>query len=297
VAPDPDQARSPLRVGLAQWCPVPGDPARNLADAAGLVARAGAAACRLVVLPELWASGYDPDTLVTDLERCAEPLDGPRGERLSALAAEYELWLAAGSVPERDPGGRIYNTLPLYDPSGRLVASHRKFHRYLPGGEDRAFAAGDGPTVCDCGAELGIVGLSICYDGDFPETGRALRQAGARLVLQPSAYECGAETWWERLYPATALANGQWWVLVNQIGEGCFGASRVISPGGEIVVQAAQLEDAEALPEPELLVVELDLAGGLARADSESASLFDERMTDAPVRVLSAGAGARVRVS
>jgi predicted amidohydrolase len=296
VAPESDQARPPLRVGLAQWCAVPGDPDRNLADAAELVARAGAAACRLVVMPELWASGYDPGTLAADLETSAEPLDGPRGERLSALAAEHELWLAAGSVPERGADGQIYNTLPLYDPSGRLVASHRKFHRYTPGGEDRAFAAGQGPTVCDCGPELGIVGLSVCYDGDFPETGRALRAAGARLVLEPAAYECGAETWWERLYPAAALANGQWWVLVNQTGEGCFGASRVISPLGEVVAQAAQWTGAGAVPEPELIVAEIDLLGGLEQADGEASCLFQDRMVDAPVRVVSAVAGERVRI-
>jgi predicted amidohydrolase len=288
VATDLDQARPPLRVGLAQWCATPGDPDQNLSDAEELIARAGAAGCRLVVLPELWASGYDPATLASDLQACAEPLDGPRSERLSALAAEHELWLAAGSVPERDADGQIYNTLALYDPSGRLLASHRKFHRYLPGGEDRAFSAGTGPTVCDCGPELGIVGLSVCYDGDFPETGRALRQAGARLVLQPAAYECGAESWWERLYPGTALANGQWWVLVNQIGEGCFGASRVISPLGEVVAEGQRWDGSGTVPAPELIVAEIDLEGGLAEADAEAASLFEERMVDAPVRVVGA---------
>jgi predicted amidohydrolase len=283
-----DQTRAPLRVGLAQWCTVPGDPTRNLTDAAELIARAGEAACRLVVLPELWASGYDPATLAADLQACAEPLGGPRGRRLSALAAEHELWLAAGSVPERDENGDVYNTLPLYDPSGRLVASHRKFHRYLPGGEDQAFSAGAGPTVCDCGPELGMVGLSVCYDGDFPETGRALREAGARLVLLPAAYECGAESWWERLYPATALSNGQWWVLVNQIGEGCFGASRVISPLGDIVAEAPRWRGSDPVPAPQLIVAEIDLEAGLAQADAEAASLFEDRMADAPVRVISA---------
>ncbi|HLI61518.1 MAG TPA: carbon-nitrogen hydrolase family protein [Solirubrobacteraceae bacterium] len=283
----PDGSPGPLRIGLAQWCAIPGDGARNLADACELIARAGAAGCRLVVLPELWASGYDARTLAADLRACAEPLDGPRGARLAALAREHSLWLAAGSVPELDADGRIYNTLALYDPDGRLVASHRKFHRYLPGGEDRAFSAGEGPTVCDCGPELGVVGLSICYDGDFPETGRALREAGARLVLQPAAYEHGAESWWDRLYPAAALANGQWWILVNQSGAAGFGASRVISPLGEILAEAAGRGPAVGeTPAPELLVADIDLAGEIARADAEAGSLFGERLPGAPVRRL-----------
>jgi predicted amidohydrolase len=281
-----------LRIGLAQWPAVPGDPARNLEVAGELVAEAGGARCRLVVMPELWASGYDPATLAADMRACAEPLSGPRSAHLAALAAEHELWLAAGSVPERDAADRVYNTLALYDPAGRLVASHRKFQRYLPGGEDRAFEAGEGPTVCDCGAELGVVGLSVCYDGDFPETARALREAGARLVLQPSAYECGAEGWWDRLYPAAALANGQWWVLVNQIGEGCFGASRIISPLGEVVAEATRWTnggEGESAAR-ELLVVDIDLTAGIAQSDAEASSLFEDRRPGAPVRRLSAGA-------
>jgi predicted amidohydrolase len=115
-----------------------------------------------------------------------------------------------------------------------------------------------------------------------------LRAAGARLVLEPAAYECGAETWWERLYPAAALANGQWWVLVNQTGEGCFGASRVISPTGEVVAEAPRWTGVGAIPEPELIVAEIDLFGGLAEADAESSSLFTDRMVDATVRVVSA---------
>lgn len=294
MPPEPEQARRPLRIGLAQWPAVPGDAARNLDVATELIGRAGAAGCRLVVLPELWASGYDPATLAADMRACAEPLTGPRGARLSALAAAQGLWLAAGSVPERDATERVYNTLALYDPLGRLVASHRKFHRYLPGGEDRAFEAGEGPTVCDCGPELGIVGLSVCYDGDFPETARALRAAGARLVLQPAAYECGAEAWWDRLYPAHALANGQWWVLVNQIGEGCFGASRVLSPRGEVVSEATRWQcGRDAAAEPELHVVDIDLAEGLAEADLEAGSLFADRLPHAPVRSIDA-AGASV---
>jgi predicted amidohydrolase len=290
VTRDPGQARSPLRVGLAQWSAVPGDPDRNLAEATRLIGQAAESGCRLVVLPESWPSGYDPETLAADVAASAEPLDGPRGRQLSRLAAEHELWLLAGSVPERDQTGDVYNTIPFYDPTGRLIASHRKFHLYLPGNEDRAFATGTGPTVCDCGPELGIVGLSICFDGDFPETARGLREAGARLVLQPSAYEYAAEHWWDRLYPANALANGQWWLLVNQVGGECFGASRVISPLGEVIAEARRLDGAGPAPEPELVVADIDLAHGLELADAEAGLLFEDRLAGAPVRLTSAAA-------
>jgi predicted amidohydrolase len=280
-----------VRVGLAQWGATPGAPAENLATATALVASAGAAGCDLVVLPELWPSGYDPATLTADVAAAAEPLDGPRGSALAALAREHGLWLAAGSVPELD-GGRPYNTAPLYDPRGRLVARHRKFHRYGPV-ERAAFDGGDGPTVYLPGEGAPGIGLTVCFDGDFPETGRALRAAGARLVIEPAAYEHAAEAWWDRLYPAHALANGQWWLLANQAGgpadSGCFGRSRAVSPTGEIVAEAGRAAPG-ATPEPELCVADLDLAAGWATADAEAAELFAERTPDAPVTVLSADA-------
>jgi predicted amidohydrolase len=278
----------PVRVAMAQWRPVPGMPEVNLAAAAELIMAAGRARCDLVVMPELWPSGYDSETLAADVAAAAEPLDGPRGAALSRLAREHGLWLAAGSVPERD-GDRIYNTAPLYDPGGRLVARHRKFHLYAPGGEPRAFAAGEGPTVYAPAGDAPAIGLAVCFDGDFPETARAMRQAGARLVLAPAAYEYAAESWWERLYPAHALANGQWWVLVNQAGgpadTGCFGRSRVISPRGDVVAEAQRATpgtDAGA----QLCIAEIDLAAGWEVADAEGGELFDERMPDAPVTVV-----------
>jgi predicted amidohydrolase len=273
---------------MAQWRPVAGAPDLNLAAAAELIAAAGRAHCDLVVMPELWPAGYDAATLAADVASAAEPLDGPRGVALAGLAREHGLWLQGGSVPERD-GEHIYNTAPLYAPDGRLVARHRKFHLYAPGGEPRAFEAGEGPTVYAPAGDAPAIGLSVCFDGDFPETARALREAGARLVLAPSAYEYAAESWWERLYPAHALANGQWWILVNQAGgpadSGCFGRSRIISPRGDIVAEAPRATpgiDATA----QLTVTEVDLRAGWDAADADGAELFDERMPHAPVTVV-----------
>ena len=89
---------------------------------------------------------------------------------------------------------------------------------HLYGVEPESFRpGGDEVTVGDV-AGIGRVGLCVCFDGDFPETARALRTAGADLVLHPSAYEAAAERWWDTIYPAQALCNGQWWISANQHG-------------------------------------------------------------------------------
>ena len=234
------RGRRDLLVALAQWLPVPGEHDMNLESAMGWIEKAGAAGADLVVLPELWPSGYDTSTLKENVLAAAEPLPGPRSEKLGALARQLAIWVFAGSVPEWD-GELIYNTAIVLDREGALVARHRKIHLYSPTGEDKIFAAGSSLTTF-VDEELGNVGLTVCFDGDFPETARSLGARGSDLVVQVNAYEKEAESYWDLLYPAAALANGQWWLLANQCGSTktgtLLGASRVISPAGEIVAQA-----------------------------------------------------------
>ena len=266
-------------VGIAQWLPRPGDTAGNLAAALELVAELGRRRCDLIVLPELWPSGYSPKTLAEDVAASAEPVDGPRTAALAAAAAAAGAWLAAGSVPERD-GADVYNTALLFGRDGDLRAVHRKAHLYAPLGEDLIFAAGQRLTVCPTG-DFGVLGLPVCFDGDFPETARALRLAGARVVVQASAYEVEAEAWWDRLYPARALENGQWWVMSNQCGHTpsgtLLGGSQVISPLGAVVSRAVKVHELTGPPGPALLVATIALRKELAEADRLNSALWTGR--------------------
>ena len=269
-------------VGIAQWLPRPGDAAGNLAAALALIAELGGRGCDLIVLPELWPSGYSPKTLAGDVAASAEPLDGPRTSALARAAAAAGAWLAAGSVPERD-GADVYNTALLFGRDGELRGVHRKAHLYAPLGEDLIFAAGPRLTVCPT-EDFGAVGLPVCFDGDFPETARALRLAGARVVVQASAYEVEAESWWDALYPARALENGQWWVMSNQCGQTpsgtLLGGSQVISPLGRVVSRAAkarELTETKFPVGPALLVTEIALRAELAEADRLNAALWENR--------------------
>jgi predicted amidohydrolase len=276
--------RDDVVVGIAQWLPRPGQASENLAAAvrlSGDLARRGA---DLVVLPELWPCGFDWGSLRRDAASAAETLDGPRCAALAACARDLGVWLAAGSVPESYDGA-LYNTALLFDRRGRLRAWHRKAHLYSPLGETDIFAPGDRLTVCPTG-EFGMVGLTVCFDGDFPEVARAMRDAGATLVVQPSAYEAAARAWWRTLYPAHALSNGQWWVLANQCGTNpsgtLLGESQVISPSGDVLAKARGARDGET-PPAELMTVTLSLTSELARAEQDSGVLLSSRRPDLKV--------------
>ena len=232
-----------LLVGVAQWRAVPGEPRQNLSVALGMVDDAAARGVELLVLPELWCCGYDPETLPEDAVASAEPLDGPRSERLAEAARDHDMWLAAGSVPELGGDGKLYDTAIVFNPRGELSAWHRKAHLYPPTRETAVFSAGDRLTTFE-DPSLGVVGLVVCFDGDFPEVARTLALRGARLIVAPSAYEVEGATAWDLLYPALALTNSQWWVQSNQVGSHStstlLGASRIVAPTGTVVAEASR---------------------------------------------------------
>jgi predicted amidohydrolase len=178
--------------------------------------------------------------------------------------------LCAGTFPELD-GGELFNTAVVYGPAGDLLLRHRKMCLY--GTEPQVFRPGNAVTAGDI-AGIGRVGVCICFDGDFPETARSLRAAGAGLVLHPSAYEAAAASWWDTIYPAQALCNGQWWIGANLHGgpDRMLGGSRIIAPDGRTVAAAPRHRDHVAAPE--LLVTDIALDDELAAAAAAGGLLW-----------------------
>ena len=266
-----------LLVGVAQWLSTPGEPKQNLSVALGMMDDAAARGVELLVLPELWSCGYDPETLADDARREAEPRVGPRAARLAERARRLGLFVA-GSVPELDDDGSVYDTMLVFNPHGDLAAWHRKAHLYPPAREHAVFAPGDRVTTFDDPA-LGRVGLVVGFEANFPEVARSLALRGARLVLAACACEVEAAPAWDLLHPAYALANSQWWLEANQAGTHAtstlLGASRIIAPTGTVVAAAPTAVPGRPSP-AELVVHRIDLHLAHQR-DGISALLEDER--------------------
>ena len=93
-----------VTIGIAQWLPIPGEEQRNEQTARQAVADLAARGANLVVLPEMWLTGYDPGQLAEHSRRVAEPLDGPLVTRLRTWAREQSVTLCAGTHPR---AGRI----------------------------------------------------------------------------------------------------------------------------------------------------------------------------------------------
>src|ERR1019366_4698790 len=101
-------------------------------------------------------------------------------------------------------GAHLFNACALVGPDG-VIGVYRKVH--LPFlGVDRWVDPGDRPFVVHEAGAL-RVGMHICYDGSFPETGRVLSLLGADLLVLPTNWPTHAETAAEHMIATRAMEN------------------------------------------------------------------------------------------
>lgn len=162
-----------------------------------------------VMLPEMFCCPYETKNFPV----YAEEEGGPAWQMLSEYARSYGIYLIAGSIPERSPEGRIFNTSYVFDRQGRQIAKHRKVHLFdidVKGGqrfkESDTLTPGDRDTVFD--TEFGRMGVCICYDIRFPEMLRLTVNDGARMVFVPAAFNMTTgPAHWEISFRVRALDN------------------------------------------------------------------------------------------
>ena len=205
---------------------------------------------QMVVYPEIHLCGAADIAADANvwLDEAAEPFDGPRVQALAEIARSQRIWLVPGSIPERGPGGELFNTAVVFDPSGRLVASYCKVFPWRP------------YETWDCGSEfvvfdvehVGRFGLSICYDSWFPESTRQLAWLGAEVVLN-LVKTTGPDRAQELvLAQANAIVNQAYFLSVNAAGPVGAGHSLFVDPDGTVIAH----EDGT---DPAVTVLDLDL--------------------------------------
>ena len=139
------------------------DKEKNLAALTNLVRQAAAQGAKLIVLPEMCATGYYFESMEQAAKMAESVVNGQTVGLLENLAKELDCYLVAG-LPELD-GERLYNSAVLIGPDG-LIGRHRKMHHYVP---DSTWAkTGDEPVkVFD--TPIGNIGIQICMDLSYPE--------------------------------------------------------------------------------------------------------------------------------
>ncbi len=227
----------PIRAAAIQFNVKQGDLAANRAYVRAALQRVADQGCNLVVLPEMWSTGFAYKTL----RELADQTDAVVAE-LCELAQRYQL-VIVGSQPEPADDGRVYNTIHVVD-RGRVVGTYRKLHLFSLLGEDKAFKGGE--NWCLAETSIGKVGVIVCYDLRFPELSRRLALEGAGVICVPAQWPKPRQEHWRTLLRARAIENQLYIVAANACGQigklDFFGMSMVIDPKGEVLADAGDVE-------------------------------------------------------
>ena len=186
----------------------------------------------LIVFPELAVQGLAPR-----LEDIAEPISGKSIERLSRKAKEVKKWIIPGSMIELDDG-KVYNTTPVFSPSGELVTKYRKMNPFYPA---ESSTPGNSMEVVDI-TGIGKLGICICYDAWFPEMSRSIVSMGAEVIFHPSFTPSTLKDAERICRMSTALYNQAYVIGTGACGYHCgftlAGHSMIVDPEGVVLQEA-----------------------------------------------------------
>ena len=237
-----------ITVALVQMAVALGQPEQNEATARTWAAQAAAQGAGLLLLPELWPTGYDLDRA----GEYAAPLDGGHFALMADLAQTHRLYVA-GTALEANPDGLPFNTAALYGPDGARIGAYRKVHLWAPLGEVEHMTPGH--TLPTFDLPWGRLALAICYDLRFPELWRRYADAGAQLVLIPAEWPVRRVEHWRLFLRARAVENQFFVAGCNRAGAGADGEfggySAAVDPWGHLLVEGGS--------EPGLFLATLDL--------------------------------------
>ncbi|MDQ7041847.1 MAG: nitrilase-related carbon-nitrogen hydrolase [Rhodothermus sp.] len=260
-----------MRVAYLQYNPVYLEVAHNLARVETLLKGVDA---DLIVLPELFASGYFFRSS-DDLAAVAEPI--PEGPTIRWMLdwCRRKQTVLVGGLPEHH-NGRFFNTAVVVGPDG-LIGSYRKVHLFYeeklhfnPG--DLGFRVFDVPDPNGQSYRLGVM---ICFDWYFPEAARTLALQGADIIAHPSNLvrpDC------PRAMPIRALENHVFTVTANRYGTESNGRETLKFIGQSLICDPAGHILKAAPPEGDQVgIVEIDPRKARNRRITSYNDLFEDR--------------------
>ena len=244
-----------FKITLAQVAPAVMDVEKNMKRALSLLDDCGKRGSSILVLPELFLSGYEIKEAIST-EAGAERLERNVNAALPLIADKTD---ESGcdiliSYPLfEQPGKRPYIALEYFS-GGKSLALHRKINlcNYAQYTEHLTFSEGDQVTVAE--AQNCKAGMFVCEDLWHMTNAIFAAKLGAEVIFYPAAAtvldrtdgeRCFSN--WIKLTQGTAFSQTSYVVCCNQAASGCsiyFGGSHVVDPNGDIVAQLPLFEEA-----------------------------------------------------
>ena len=257
-----------MRVSVIQFDVVRGDKRANFSLVENRVNELMASPFTpdVIVLPELWSTGY-----VLDRISALASADGEEEAAfLGSLARKYKVWFGGGSVAAR-VGGKLRNRAQIIDRAGELKACYDKIHLVPMFDEHIYFDGGEQSLVYEIeGFPFGFI---VCYDLRFGELTRKLALDGARALIVSAQWPKVRMHHWQVLLQARAVENQLYVVAANvssSTKQSFAGHSAIYAPDGS-ALEGAAFNDA---------VISADLEVGEVQRVREAVPVFKDRRPD-----------------
>jgi predicted amidohydrolase len=223
-----------IKIAVLQMNAALGDKKANFEKVEYLLERDIHGQVDFIILPEVFAIGWCPRIFTEN----AEDIAGETAGFLSSIAQKLNANIIGGSFIEKRQDGQYYNTCPVFNRKGELVAQYDKIHLYGCDNEEKYITAGERPVIAEAGGVK--IGLTICYDIRFPEIYRAYMKSGADLLVNIAAWGVSKPVQWEVMTRSRAVENLAYMAAVTQSGpieadKQNLGHSRVIDYKGGVI--------------------------------------------------------------
>lgn len=229
-----------MKIGAIQIDIALGKPEENRQLVEVKVTEAAKKGAEVIILPEMWNTGY----ALTELENVSDIDAQPTTGFLSDLAGRLNVDIIGGSISNK-VGGRFFNHAMVINNHGNLIYTYDKIHLIRLMDEHRYITGGSRADVFSL--RDATWGLIICYDLRFPELARKLALKGAEILVVPAEWPKVRLHHWRSLLIARAIENQQYVIAVNSVGkddQNIFGGhSMVIDPLGHILYEAGEDEE------------------------------------------------------
>ena len=256
-----------LKVYLVQFDSAKGHKSENLDRAKKIILEAKPIAGSLVLLPEMFATGYVPTDLGDAAEDFSTNVSGETARTLSEIANETNCTIMGAGITRANHG--FYNHVSIYKPNeAQEFCGYNKMNLFFP--EKESFNAGKNINLFklkEIPDQVGndnkaesvswTIASFICYDLRFPEIFREATKKGANLITIQAAWPAKRRSHWETLLRARAIENQVYIAAVNAVSESpdqklpLAGTSLIISPNGDILAEASHQNE-------EVISAELD---------------------------------------
>lgn len=226
-----------IKVMIVQSEAIIGDIDANIKKVNALLKESGCSSADLIVLPELWSTGWD----CPNFEKYAENFDDSVYVKyIQELSLKYNSNVIGGSSILKKNNEKIRNTCVITNRKGEIISTYDKFHLFSLRGESEGTYLEDGETPVIVSTDIGRIGISTCYDIRFPEMFRLYALNGTDLMVNMAAWPLNFYEEYKILSQARAIENQTFFInacITGKINEkyDFSGGSMIINHRGVIM--------------------------------------------------------------